>query len=211
MNNCVTLDQLVLSLLTQGELKKPLVVGVSGIDGSGKGFIGEKLKRALTARGVNTYLIGIDGWLSDIDPRSGTESPAKIFYEQGVRLSAFVEEILTPLKMQGYLDVVVQQTTPSSDETRFDRRFCLEHPDVVIIEGIFLFQPTIELDYRVWIDCSFETALDRALSRNQEGLTEEALLTDYRQIYFPAQKHHFEVDQPKLRADVILNNDPALQ
>ena len=62
----------------------------------------------------------------------------------------------------------------------------------------------------MWIDCTFETALERALARAQEGLTPEETIRAYRSIYFPAPEIHFEQDDPKRKATIVLNNDPRL-
>lgn len=66
-------------------------------------------------------------------------------------------------------------------------------------------------DLSLWIDCSFETALERALARGQEGLDREATVEAYRTIYFPAQEIHFARDEPKRAASRIVRNDPRLE
>jgi hypothetical protein len=42
---------------------------------------------------------------------------------------------------------------------------------VVVVEGIYLLKRELRAhhDVSLWIDCSFETALERALAREQEG------------------------------------------
>jgi hypothetical protein len=80
---------------------------------------------------------------------------------------------------------------------------------VVLVEGIFLFKREHQelFDLAVWVDCSFPTALARALVRTQEGLSAAETIRAYQTIYFPAQKIHFERDNPRETADLILNND----
>ncbi|MEQ8972980.1 MAG: hypothetical protein RIE73_21575 [Coleofasciculus sp. C1-SOL-03] len=60
------------------------------------------------------------------------------------------------------------------------------------------------------IDCSFETALERAITRSQEGLSPSETIQAYQAIYFPAQKIHFELDRPQRSAIARINNDPRL-
>jgi hypothetical protein len=43
-------------------------------------------------------------------------------------------------------------------------------------------------DVRIWIDCSFATALERALARGQEGLPPAETIEAYQWIYIPAQR-----------------------
>ena len=54
---------------------------------------------------------------------------------------------------------------------------------------------------------SFETAIERALARNQEGLSTEEIIKDYHNIYFAAQKIHLATDNPRSRCDFIFLND----
>ena len=62
-------------------------------------------------------------------------------------------------------------------------------------------------DLKVWIDCGFDTALTRAVERNQEGLSPAQTIASYKTIYFPSQRHHFKKDDPRSAADIIVVND----
>ena len=92
------------------------------------------------------------------------------------------------------------------------QEYNIHNIDVVIIEGVFLFRRDInlEFDYKVWIDISEKTALNRAIERNQEGLSTEELKQDFKEIYFAAQHIHIKNDQPKSQADFIINNETEL-
>ena len=65
-------------------------------------------------------------------------------------------------------------------------------------------------DYSVWVNCTFETAMERAIARAQEGLSPSDTTAAYQGIYFPAQRIHFFEDDPVSAATVILNNDHRL-
>ena len=65
-------------------------------------------------------------------------------------------------------------------------------------------------DLSVWIDCTFATALERAIARGQEGLPPAATIRAFETIYFPAQRIHFERDDPRQAATLIFANDPRL-
>jgi uridine kinase len=81
--------------------------------------------------------------------------------------------------------------------------------DVVLVEGIFLFQRRFQryFDLRLWVECDFETALHRAILRGQEGLAVEGTIEAYHSIYFPAQQLHFDTDDPRSSADLIVVNN----
>jgi uridine kinase len=82
----------------------------------------------------------------------------------------------------------------------------------VLVEGIFICKRRYrsQFDLAVWIDCSFETALERALLRAQEGLPPAETTMAYETIYFPPQRIHFERDDPRDAADGMIPNDPKL-
>jgi uridine kinase len=84
--------------------------------------------------------------------------------------------------------------------------------DVILLEGIFLLKREYRdhFDLSVWLDCTFETALERALSRGQEGLPPAETVRAYETIYFPAQRIHFERDDPRAAASQVIPNDPRL-
>lgn len=83
---------------------------------------------------------------------------------------------------------------------------------MVLLEGISIYKRAYRhhFDLAVWIDCTFDTALERALQRAQEGLAPADTIAAYETIYFPAQRLHCERDEPRASADITLPNDPRL-
>ncbi len=81
--------------------------------------------------------------------------------------------------------------------------------DIVLLEGIFLFKPQYagRFDLKIWIECGFETALERAIRRSHEGLGHDEAIRAYERVYFPAQRLHLSQDRPRQVADLILPND----
>jgi uridine kinase len=84
--------------------------------------------------------------------------------------------------------------------------------NVVVLEGIYLLERAFQAHYDLscWIECSFDTALERVISRAQEELRPEDTVCAYRTIYFPAPAIHFQRDHPKAVATLTVNNDPRL-
>lgn len=180
------------------------LIGISGIDGSGKGTVASLLKRELSARGLRVALIGVDPWHN---PRRVRFSD---FYAQAFRFEELFEQLVEPLRAQRSITLFATQIELALDRW-YPQLYTFEDVDLILLEGIFLFRRELRerFDLAVWIDCSFETALERALRRNQEGESEEVLRRDYDRIYFPAQRVHFEHDSPRERADLLYDNDPG--
>lgn len=191
--------------------EQPLIVGISGIDGSGKGYIGNKLYDQLIADNVKCELIGIDGWLEPPSLRFSKDNPAEHFYRNAFRFEEMNQKLLKPLQEKGKVHFIAQHSAPDNSEDLIDFLYDIKDVEIIIVEGIFLFQEPFNFDYNVWVECSFDTAFERALIRNQEGLSEDKLYEDYYTTYFPAQKIHFEKDIPKKKADFIIVNDYRLE
>ena len=190
---------------------RSLLVGVSGIDGSGKGYISKQLEARIAQHSISSAVINADGWLNLPDKRFSTINPGEHFYKNAIRFDELFEQLLVPLRQAKSVEVVVDFAEETA--TNYSKRIVsLRNVSVVLVEGIFLFKQEHRrlFDLAVWLECSFFTALARALERKQEGLSPAATIRAYETIYFPAQKIHIEVDQPSESADMIVDNDPYL-
>jgi len=191
--------------------QRSLLVAVSGIDGSGKGYVTAKLVPALQARGVRVAGINIDGWLNLPAIRFNPVNPAEHFYLHAIRFDEMFAQLLLPLRDRRSLSVEVDFAEETATAYR-RQRYEFAGIDVIVLEGIYLLKRAFHAyyDLSVWLDCSFETALERALARGQEGLPAAETIKAYRTIYFPAQEIHFQRDDPKGAATMIVSNDPRL-
>jgi len=204
------MEQIIQTIIARREgitLTRPMLVGISGIDASGKGYIASRLAELLSTN-FNVALINADGWLNLPDVRFSNLQPGKHFYENAFRFDEMFRDLVLPLKRDGRIDLTADHVGETS--TAFHKyRYAYENIDVILLEGIFLFKRIYveHFDLRIWIECSFKTALRRAVSRSQEGLDEPQTIKSYETIYFPAQRLHFTLDQPKLSAHVLFDNN----
>ena len=184
-----------------------LLVGISGIDASGKGYIAARLAEQLSCT-LNVAVINVDGWLNLPHVRFSDNEPGLHFYEHALRLDEMFELLVRPLKCDRRIDITADYAEETSAELR-PHRYLFENVDVILVEGIFLFkrQYLDHFDLKIWIECSFETALKRAAARSQEGLSVPETIRAYETTYFPAQRIHFDADQPQESADIVLINE----
>ena len=188
-------------------VERALLVGISGIDGSGKTWLTDKLARALEDRELKVAAINADGWLNLPEVRFDQENPAEHFYRHGLRLDEMFAQLVVPLRDTRRIDLLAKHVEETATRA-VPRRYKVQDVDVALVEGIFLFRPPYrnELDLRIWIECSFETACQRAVARAQEGLGKAETIFAYDRIYFPAQQLHFQRDNPCAAADLIVKN-----
>ena len=184
------------------------LVAISGIDGSGKSTIAQQVVERLQGRGLNAVSIGLDAWHHPPEKRFNKDAPAQHFYHHAFRFDELFHLLINPLRHNRSAHITVELTRlPEND--LYLHSYDLDEVDVIVLEGIFLFKNELRENYDLafWVECSFETALRRAVLRNQEGLSEEEIIRDYRTIYFPAQRLHFRRDDPKSMVSGIVEND----
>jgi uridine kinase len=189
-----------------------LLVAVSGIDGSGKGWVTARIVETLRERGLRASGITIDGWLNLPARRFSRSDPGRHFYEHAIRFEEMFERLVLPLRDRRSVRVEADYAEETATAYR-PHLYDYQDLEVVVLEGIFLLKRSLRRHYdlSIWIDCTFETALERAIARAQEGLPPAETARAYRTIYFPAQEIHLRRDQPRSAATLILANDPRLR
>jgi uridine kinase len=211
--NCV--DEVVRKILERRANTpdtRSLLVGISGIDGCGKGYLATQLQAHLALQGIIPAVLNADGWLNLPEKRFDRNAPAENFYENAIRLEQFFRELVMPLKKERAVHLVADFTEETASQYR-KHTYDYRDVSVILVEGIFLFKREYRnhFDLAIWIDCSFPTALARAINRAQEGLSPANTIAAYETIYFPAQRIHLAHDKPRENADLIFENDTYLR
>lgn len=188
-------------------LSRAMLAGISGIDGSGKSTLAPVVAQRLNAIGRRTALIQLDDWHYPPAVRFDPLRPAETFYEKGLRHEELFASLVLPLQEHRRIRLTAT-ISRQPDERPFRHTFVYDHMDVILLEGIFIFKRKFvrHFDFRCWVACPFDVALQRALRRNQEGLPEEAIVRDYQTIYFPAQRLHMDKDRPAEGVDFLFRN-----
>ena len=187
---------------------RSLLVGISGIDGCGKGYVAKQLEAHLALHGVTPATLNVDGWLNLPEKRFDRHVPATNFYQNAIRFDEFFTQLVLPLKERRSVYLVADFAEETASHYR-KHTYDFRDVSVVLVEGIFLFKPQYRkyFDLTIWIDCSFPTALARAIDRAQEGLSAAKTIAAYETIYFPAQRIHLKRDNPRETADLVFEND----
>jgi uridine kinase len=190
---------------------RSLLIGITGIDGCGKGYLTRRVVARLQQRDLKALDIGVDGWLNLPDKRFNKNNPAEHFYDHAIRFEEMFQKLILPLKQNRRHTMVADFAEETSTEYR-KHTYKFKEVEIIVLEGIYLLKSAYRryFDLTCWVECTFETALERALLRRQEGLTPAETIAAYETIYFPAQRIHFMRDNPKAAADVIFKNDPRL-
>ena len=189
--------------------QRSVLAAISGVDAGGKGYFTERLVPALQSEGVRAVAINVDAWLNI--ERFDDYDPPEHYYQNSIRFEAMFSQLVLPLRDRRSLHIEMDYAEETS--TEYERRvYDFEDVDVIALEGIYLLKRAFlaHYDLSVWIECSFETALERALARGQECLPPDETIRDYQNIYVPAQEIHFQRDNPQGAATLTINNDSRL-
>jgi uridine kinase len=204
MNDLVNL---ILSKQKEMPSNQCLLVGISGIDASGKGFITSGLTDKIERKGFKAANINLDGWLNLPEIRFDPNNPAENFYQNAIRFDEMFEKLIWPLKKNSSVNLIADFAEETAAEFK-RHQYCFQNIRIILLEGIFLFKKEFKeyFDLKIWVECSFEIALKRAVARAQENLSPDATIRAYETIYFPAQRIHLAKDKPQDSADFIIYN-----
>ena len=188
--------------------ERAALVAVSGIDGAGKGWLAGRIAAGLQSAGLNAANINIDGWLNLPAKRFSQKNPAEHFYRHAIRFDDMFAQLVLPLRDHRSVHVEADYAEETATQYR-PHVYDYKNIDVIVLEGIYLLKQEFRhfYDFSVWIECSFETALKRAVARGQEGLPPAETIRAFETIYFPAQEIHFARDHPQQAATVIFDNE----
>ncbi|MBD2527409.1 hypothetical protein [Nostoc sp. FACHB-133] len=91
-------------LQKQAELSidRGFLVAVSGIDGSGKGYITEKLITTLNEQNINAISINLDAWHKLPTERFNSEHPALHCYHHAFNFDALFQQLILPLRSHAF-------------------------------------------------------------------------------------------------------------
>src|SRR5213079_3189964 len=197
LNQLDFLTSKIVATRTEKSAEQAVLVGISGIDAGGKGFITEKIAQRLQELGWRVATINADDWLNLPEVCLSRHKPAEHFYEHAMRFDEMFNRLIVPLKEKRSISLLAE--CADAKTTVYGKHlYEFRNIDIVLLEGIFLFKPSYRdhFDVKVWIDCSFATALKRASMRCQEGLPPAETVRAFTEIYFPAQGLHFARDNP---------------
>lgn len=187
-----------------------VLVGVNGVDGSGKTEFVKKLAATLkkkTQRQIVT--ISIDGFHNPKSIRyvKGRAS-AEGYYRDSFNLQAFEEKVLQPLK-NGAGKYVPRIFDVRTDTAIDEEPIKVAGDAIVLIEGIFIFQQKLlpYFDVKIFLDVPFEATFSRMLKRDVDlHVSREVEIDLFATRYKLGQLLYFTESHPKENADILIDN-----
>lgn len=181
------------------------VIGVSGIDTSGKTAFSSDLARYFKERGFPTERIGLDDFHQPSSIRRIDDSPEG-YLRNAFDLNALHAFLTSAFATSGRHERACLDLNSDAYAKQLDVE---PSPETIwIVEGVALFRPPLDhlFLYRVYLDVTFEEAFRRAETRDvpQNG---KGILERYEKRYFPAQKLFLERYLSQTACDMIVDNE----
>jgi uridine kinase len=146
MTGLDTVVEQILNARRSVPTERSVLVAISGIDGGGKGYVTSRILTELEARGVNSTVIHIDGWLNLPDKRFDPANPAENFYANAIRFEEMFTQLILPLREQRSIRIAANYTEETATEYR-QQVYEHENVDVILLEGIYLLKRAFMANY----------------------------------------------------------------
>ena len=186
----------------------PVRVGIDGFCASGKTTLADALATALRAAGRRPVRVSADDFQNppEIRWQLGSDSPEG-FCRCQLNYEALRTMLLEPLGPGGNRKFRTTWFDVRRSELDVSPEFTADPTDVLLLDGLFLHAAPLDgcFDFTVFISATFETCLQRALDRNQEGVSSRAELEElYRVKYIPGFALYLSESRPTDRASLVV-------
>jgi phosphoglycolate phosphatase len=188
-----------------GTLKRPVIVGVNGVDTSGKTEFSIGLQKYLNTKGYSTQLIHSDDFHNLKSLRMKDSSPEGYIANAFNLTSLF--DLISEIKSKS-VDKQVDLLDLATDTYTNRKHYKTNDETIVIVEGVLLYRPPIDglIDYKVFLDISFDEVIRRATLRDVPKYGKD-FLQKYIERYIPAQKIYLKQFLPKKKCQLIIDNN----
>ena len=190
------------------DVERPFMVGVNGVDGSGKTMLSAELHRQLEAHGLHVTVVHIDDFTQPQSRRTVSSDPIERYYNNTFDIETLRKTVLEPLVACQLGSVTLRHENPHDPSQAVEHSYSFSSsPSVVIVEGVFVFRPELAdyFDTKIFIDIPLSELRARAIERDVPRFG-FGVLKKYLTRYIPAQMRYLEVVRPFDIADIVIDN-----
>lgn len=180
--------QLILCEITKRvrqNVAAPVLLGISGIDCSGKSTLADALMKGAAEAGIRSELVQVDDFIIPTADRKRSDQAHIDYFENTFDHERFVSRIKSAAGTMGV--------------------------QLVIGEGVFLFRRELAdiWQIKVWLEMSPEQSVACGAVRDALFFgSQECAKSEYLNRFMPAHEHHVERDNPAKTADIVFEVQP---
>ena len=206
-NKLVIFKRILEEIRGRKERDKPFVIGITGIDTSGKTRFAELFETFLLSAGLKTQLIKLDDFHNPKKIRYSGDDQADNYYHKSFDLKTITEKLLKPVKQKISYSVKLVLLDLLTDKYEVEKTYSFDKDTIIIFEGVFLFKAELSpyIDFKIFLDVPFEEVKKRAKERDVP-IYGEGVLIKYDSKYLPAQRRYLNEFPPERTADLIIDN-----
>jgi phosphoglycolate phosphatase len=183
------------------------IVGINGVDTSGKTTFTKELKKYLEIEGHHVESLSIDDFHNESKIRYRNSDPVEGYINDAFDL-VNLEHFLDEIKNKKIENKRVKHLDLETDKFSKTKDYFFRNDTIVLLEGVLLYRPPIEkyVDLKIFLDISFEEVLKRAKKRDIPKYGIE-FLEKYKKKYIPIQKKYLKENNVKEKCDIIIDNN----
>ena len=189
----------------------PTRVAIDGPDAAGKTTLADELAILIGTSGRAVIRASIDGFHNpeSIRYQRGRLSPEGYYFDS-FNHESLITLLLSPLGPQGsreYRHATFDYRTDLENQRPFQ---IAQATSVLLFDGVFLLRPELAdfWDFAIFLDVGFEVTLARAQQRDAIAFGGVDTVTHrYEQRYIPGQKLYFDLCRPRVRANIVVDNN----
>jgi uridine kinase len=181
----------------------PFVIGISGIDCSGKTVFTAALEKYLNLKQYPTQLINLDDFHNPKAIRYAGDDQAENYFNRSFDIETIIQKLLMPLREKGEYSVILKLLDLQTDSHDITKKYSFNRHTIVLFEGVFLFRQELApyIDYKIFLDIPLELSKERAKARDSEEVNNK-----YDTKYLPAQRKYLREYPPRKVADMVIDN-----
>ncbi len=185
---------------------QPLIIGIDGIDTSGKTTI----TRLLNERIDNSFVLSIDMFhnKNSVRKREGDFSPEG-YYNDSFNYQYLVETVLSKIRV-GEKQITFKVFNHKEDDYVDEIKIDLIEKPIILFEGVFMHREELDdyYDLTIYLDITFEEMLERAKKRDLDDfISLDELLDKYERRYIEGQKIYIHTVNPTDKANIVIDNN----
>src|SRR5215467_1031639 len=207
-----SLFEKILLRVKERPIGAPFVIGINGIDASGKTMFSRDLSSFLIGHGYFVQLVHVDDFHNPKKVRYQGDNEAENYLFRSIDFERLAGNLLDNIVEKQELDIELTLLDLNTDQYTLSRRYVVNRDSIVIVEGVFLFKKDLldYFDFKVFLDISFSESVRRGIARN-ERIPAGDVEDRYSEKYLVGQKLYFRLHDPKGAADMTINNEDYLR
>lgn len=209
-------QQIVYTILSDKilSIKKdaPILVAISGKDGSGKTMMANILADFLSSKTSREIIrISVDDFMNSRAIRyTPSTSAGQGCYDYTFNFDAFINNVLKPLQAEGSWKYRSKIFDHSTDSELLSPIKEATKNAIVLIDGVFLYKRNLVnyWDLKILLDTEDETVIERGAQRDAKRLgSYEVARQKYIDRYIASQTIYYTQESPQRHADITINNN----